>query len=235
MARSLQTSAENIQRTSQRKPVERTQQAFLASSLPGDSQIVHIQFTDPTLSRGSTVRATVRRGVSVASLPVGTPITIVVRHGKAEVVGVPNPSPADATGVEAAIVKRVATQAITNNLGTSVLFDTNDRITEADFHSTTADQEKLYGPWDGWYHIEAYVLFANFGTAGRCIIYIVDSSGGIMVAQRTDPATTSAPYIAVSADVYLVAGDYISIVVFQNSTATVNITQARASIRYLGA
>lgn len=61
---------------------------------------MHVQLSDPALGDNLTVRARVAGGASINPLEVGTPVTIIMDHGKAVVSGMGSGSITNVTNVE---------------------------------------------------------------------------------------------------------------------------------------
>jgi hypothetical protein len=89
--RRLRTTEQYIRHQVDAKPQPRTRQAFLLTAYIGNSTSVLVQLSDPrTGSRGAVLRARVRPGVApppLTTITAGTPVTLVIRHGQAEVIG----------------------------------------------------------------------------------------------------------------------------------------------------
>jgi hypothetical protein len=68
--------------------------AFLTHAFPGSAgqgsiRIVMVSFNDPTTgARGTVVRARAQAGLASSTLPAGTPVTVVIRHGQVEIMSV---------------------------------------------------------------------------------------------------------------------------------------------------
>lgn len=94
MRRQLRTPTQVFRNAAGQTPIPRQRRAFLldtypASSLQGNPQQVLVSFTDPVIgTRGTTMRASVRAGLSTVAVPVGSPVLIQIIHGRAEVVSV---------------------------------------------------------------------------------------------------------------------------------------------------
>lgn len=236
--RSIRTTQERIEQVSGRAATDRTSQAFLAAPLVAGGRVVSVQFSDPAKLRGSAVQASVRAGLTQAALAAGTPVMVNVRHGKVEIIGLPNQAAEPVAAGQGAITTRSTNQSITNDAAPEgVAFTTNVYITDDAFHSTTDDQEQLVAAaGTGWYHVEAFIKYIAPAAIGRYRLRIRDSAAADIAVIRVDTATSGNDVeLSVSADVYLTSGDWVDIATAQTSGAARNVGLARASIRYVGA
>jgi hypothetical protein len=109
-SRSLRSTRQNILDSVNQVPREKVSQAFIVGVMPGTAREVLIQFADPRLSRGATIKATVSMPIAVNDLPVGTPVTVSIRHGQVQIVGLPAQTPFVGSG-------SVLTSSLIDNAG----------------------------------------------------------------------------------------------------------------------
>lgn len=93
MSRQLQTTTQSTRTQIDRSIKDKTRRAFLVTPYRDKFTSVIVQFSDPrTGSRGLTTRATVAPGIwgldTVApDVAAGSPVTVVIRRGRVQVVG----------------------------------------------------------------------------------------------------------------------------------------------------
>lgn len=241
MRRYLGSNTQHIREVVQGELRDKTRIAYLASDFVASSRQVYVQFSNPLFSRGSTGKANVAVGIDLSSLGIGTPVTVIVRRGQIQVVGIPLQSTLDAASSILAASERVygsksGTQSIANNTVVPVLFDVNDKITEDTFHSTTLDTNRFVAPWDGCYHVSGWNRYGTVSAAGRIMLIVRNSSAANIWGMRFDLVTTGTnTFISTSTDIDLVAGDWIEWAAFHVTGASQDLSAARASMVYLGA
>ena len=67
---------------------QRVVSGVVVSPYPANGTVMHVQLSDPALGDNLAVRARVLAGASVSALPVGTPVTVILDHGRSVVSGV---------------------------------------------------------------------------------------------------------------------------------------------------
>jgi hypothetical protein len=86
--RSLDTNRQVIQNTSRSVARPRVMNGFLVDTYIGYAQEVLVQLSDPQRStRGTVVKARIRPGIVLPTISSGVPVTVQIRHGQAEIVG----------------------------------------------------------------------------------------------------------------------------------------------------
>lgn len=130
-------------------------------------------------------------------------------------------------GVAGSTVRRSATQSIAHNTGTAVSWDTVDQNDLGAYAGGAPT--RLTAPTTGWYIASATIAWSS-NTNWQRVIDIRRNGSDYIVSQPFLPGTARPdPQFGLSTPLYLGAGDYIEIVVYQNSTATLTIT-GRASL-----
>lgn len=237
MRRDIQSTKQFLNQAIDDRLVEKTRIAYLAADFVGASRQVYVQFSDPLFTRGSSVKANLAAGLDLSSLGVGTPVTVLIRRGQVQVVGIPLQSGSTtATGIERVYAHISAAQSIANNTNAPILFDTNDLITEAAFHDTSNNTNQFVAPFDGVYHVSGWARFGTFSAAGRVLLLLRNSSAVNINGQRVDVVTTgTGVFLNVATDIELVTDDWVEWVVFQVTAAAQSLSEAKASMRYIGA
>jgi hypothetical protein len=135
-------------------------------------------------------------------------------------------------GVPAARVYISSAQTIgTGGFGTTVSF-TAERYDTADIHDLSTNPDRLVAPVAGVYAVAGWVNFAAHATGVRDII--LSASTGVTVARDLrDAISTGTSFQSVSGDVYLEAGEYVTMVVRQTSLGNLDATTCEASMRYV--
>lgn len=121
-------------------------------------------------------------------------------------------------------------QSISNNTTTAITFDTERWDTDS-FHEGVTNPTRLTIPYTGYYVFGAGLEWATAATASRREIFIrmngttrlVDDEVGVAVGNTANPRMNCASYYSFT------AGDYIEMMVFQNSGGALN---ANASVNY---
>jgi hypothetical protein len=87
--RQLRTVETNVRRTANQRPQPKTRTAFLLDTYSGYALQALVQLSDPRTSvRGTIIRASIRPGIGLPNaVAAGTPVTIVIRHGQVEIIG----------------------------------------------------------------------------------------------------------------------------------------------------
>jgi hypothetical protein len=93
MKRQLNTVDQSIRRVMERTATPRIRRGFVVGTYPGSAyggaRMVMVSLSDPTSgSRGLTVRARAQAGLSTSTVTDGTPVTIQIKHGQAEILSV---------------------------------------------------------------------------------------------------------------------------------------------------
>ncbi|MBY5917362.1 hypothetical protein HFO77_23500 [Rhizobium leguminosarum] len=122
-----------------------------------------------------------------------------------------------------------AAVAIPNNVSTAIGFDSED-YDGAAMHSTSVNNDAIFVPHPGWYHIDAEATVVANATGSR---FLGITQGGVVIARLRDqqPGTSANDHtLKLSGDVYIsdVAGG-IRLTVLQNSGGTLNVN-ANASL-----
>lgn len=121
---------------------------------------------------------------------------------------------------------------------TSLNFDTEDYDVSG-MHSTSSNTNRITVPQAGVYRVTGSVQFAGNATKDRLVGFSKNGTGAAFVndgAQRAWPAsaaTTDDAYVTATTDLALAAGDYVTLIVYQNSGGSLNAKAASFSVYYL--
>jgi hypothetical protein len=127
-----------------------------------------------------------------------------------------------------ASVSRNSNQSINNATETDVTF-TTEEVDDASFATLGTNDERLTIPagYGGIYEISAFVTWASNATGYRRAIIAVNAGTSTWVNADTRNAVNGVnTEVPLSAFVFLSAGDYIHLNVYQNSTGSLNVTSA---------
>jgi hypothetical protein len=127
-----------------------------------------------------------------------------------------------ATGTAAlgAVVQRVATQGIVQNTNTAISFDTETRDDAAFWTSGAAT--RLTVPTTGWYSLTAFVQWD--ATTGVTRIVNLRVNGTLYIATTSEGNAGVDQRQTVAVNWYLMAGEYVEVVLFQSTAGTRQIT-----------
>lgn len=93
MRRQTHTSTQNVRSIARSVAQPVMRQAFLVNQYTGYATAVAVTFTDPrTGTRGIVVKAAVSPGIVLPTIDAGTPVSVVVRHGRVEIIGLSSSS-----------------------------------------------------------------------------------------------------------------------------------------------
>jgi hypothetical protein len=115
------------------------------------------------------------------------------------------------------------------------LFDTHA------YHDNSTNPNRFTCPTggDGYYHVTAQVYWDNADTDGVRIVYVRVNAGATALAQASDDAQPTDFIQHVSCTLYLDAGDYVTIGVYQNSGSALDVQKGQDStsctLDYIGA
>lgn len=128
-----------------------------------------------------------------------------------------------------------AAQEIANNTYTAVEFD-GENHDIGGYHSTTVNPDRITIPvaWDGYYRVYAQVKWGVDNTGGRGVYLRLNGNATAITESFADP--TSATYNLHQTFVttrYLEAGDYLQLVVYQNSGGALDV-EATSRVTYFG-
>jgi len=139
-------------------------------------------------------------------------------------------SSAAAVGVR---VYRTAAQSISNVTLTGIQFDNESYDTDA-FHDNVTNNTRLTVPTgkDGKYSIRGACQWANNATGHRIISIRLNGATVITEAEIPGFSGIDGPSVPCSTDYALVATDYVELMVYQNSTASLNTRAAAAGVHF---
>lgn len=137
------------------------------------------------------------------------------------------------------ILTQTVSQNITNTTFTAVLFDNEVRDNDAT-HSTVTNTSRITIVTSGWYHISGTVGWAGSTTGVRLSRWAVNGTaqpGTEIGIPAVLPSTYAVP--ATSTDLFLNAGDFLELFVWQNSGGTLatNVgasTNCKVACRWTG-
>lgn len=140
-------------------------------------------------------------------------------------------------GVQAfggALAYNSTTQSINNDTLTLATLDSEDFDT-ATYHSTVTNTDRMTVPSTGKYRFTASVFFATASATGIRFIKFEKNHGGtpgsgtnLRGEARTHADGTNTQTQTVTVIASLTAGDYVSLIVYQNSGSAMNIGHATA-------
>lgn len=132
------------------------------------------------------------------------------------------------SAIAGARVRNSANISVPNNTWTALTFD-SERFDSYDdaaatFHSTSSNTGRLVIPvgLDGYYFVGGHVEFAA-DTTNRRGIRIVHSVGATEYGGEDGEATAVAMSLSTATYLYLAAGEYVTLEVFQNSGGALNV------------
>lgn len=171
MARQLKTVSEKLGEITKRETNrEKIRQGILTDPYPGVGSQMHVQLTDPTYGDNLALKADVMAGLITGALPKGTGVTVRVRRGRLEVVGVGG----GFSGIASAIAS--------GSLGSSPTF----LQASGDMVDVVIDDVLLRWNWGGVTHNNVIHGISN-GSEGRVVI-IENVSGGDLLTLADDSA-----------------------------------------------
>lgn len=124
-------------------------------------------------------------------------------------------------------LRRTTTQSIaTAGAGTAVSFDTEDVDTDMDGvggHSTVTNPSRFTARYPGWYQVSGGAGWVNNAT-GKRAAWLSKNGTSINGSEQIGPASgTGATTVATrTIEVQLATGDYIELIVFQDSGGALN-------------
>lgn len=123
-------------------------------------------------------------------------------------------------------VKASGMQSIATAINTAVQFDQEEWDTN-NMHSNVSDNTRLYVPsgQGGLYLVQGQVAFDNNATGHRNAKIRVNGNSSTWLGKtnETSVGSTDAQWLQVSKIYQLSAGDYVELVVYQNSGSSLNI------------
>jgi len=95
-------------------------------------------------------------------------------------------------------------------------------------HSTSSNTSRFTIPFDGYYRITGIVSWAANATGSRQTRIMLNGVGGTTIGIVLEQASPAGVVLIqqVTADYLLTAGDYVELVVFQNSGGNLNVDTA---------
>lgn len=130
-------------------------------------------------------------------------------------------------------VKLSGNQSINDATLTALSFGAEDADTDS-FHDNSTNPSRLTAPVTGYYIVEGGVEFASNAT-GRRAVQIRKNGSVFYASLMVDACSSDATLLPVSAIVQLNAGDYVEIMVFQNSGGALNaVADSRATRAEIG-
>lgn len=211
---------------------------------------------DATSSRWRVIGGTGSGGG--ASSPTTTKGDLIVRGATVDArlaVGVPGqfltPDPAAATGVKwgagspsnapnegAEIYRAAAAQSVANATDTAITFDTVGRD-DSGYAALGTNNDRLTVSKAGWYAVAGSVEFATMAGGLRHIWLRVGTGTDRFGYSNHAVASSIAPHrLSASSVIYLAAGDYVRLFVYQDSGSALNANIAtrmpRLSLHRLG-
>lgn len=127
------------------------------------------------------------------------------------------------------LATRTATQSITNNTATAVLFNATDLSDTDTMHDTVTNNDRITAKTAGMFLFTANVAFAANNTGLRTAQ--IQHSGGAVIANFYLPSTTAGTDAQMSLSGYfkMAVNDWANLVVLQNSGGALNIQGAAST------
>jgi hypothetical protein len=98
----------------------------------------------------------------------GTPVATGVANAAGSAPTAARSDHVHARGMRGVVAKRETNQAISpSSTFVSVLFTTNESITDAALHSTSSNTQRFVAPWTGWYLFTGVVQWPPSGSGNR--------------------------------------------------------------------
>lgn len=115
--------------------------------------------------------------------------------------------------------------AITTGTVTALTFD-SERYDNGSLHSTSANTSRLTAPITGLYMIGGHVRFAANATGTRQVLIRLNGATFLEPDSKANLGAGAAVDFTVTTAYQLVAGDYVELIVFQDSGGNLNVTAA---------
>lgn len=179
------------------------------------------KITSPSTVQGDVLYHSSSGWVGLAA---GTSGTFLQSNGASA-----NPAWASVSVVGARVYSSSAVLA-PNNVGTAIPFGA-ERFDTNDFHSTSSNTTRLTVPagLGGYYSVGGNVEYATNGAGRRFLGLFLNSSSYIGATQQSAASASVQTSVAVHTNYQLTAGDYVELLVLQDSGTDLNIG---ASVRY---
>ena len=183
--------------------------------------------TNPMTTTGDTIYSS--SGSTPARLGIGTTGQVLTVAG-----GVPSwATPTSGSTFSGVFVRQsAATTSIANNTNTTVLFDTEEFDTDA-YHSTSTNTGRITIPAGkaGKYAINSAFFFQEAANGAR--VLNIHKNGSNYARSQMPPDSISQIAVTLNLVMDLAVGDYIEVVVFQNSGGSLNLYGGSAPIQGL--
>lgn len=176
----------------------------------------------PTRSDGQTISASIVNDLQDEVVAVETALTTSIAANASLVTD--GSSTIQWKATPRAVVTNTAAQTIPTATSTVVTFDT-ESVDVGGLHSTSSNTGRLTCPaaGDGLYAVKGFVSWVGNATGGRQIA--IKKNGSTQYANVIVPGNvTYGPSGGTSIDLPLVAGDYVELVVYQDSGGNLNIS-----------
>lgn len=111
-------------------------------------------------------------------------------------------------------VRKAAAQAVTEDVTTTLEFDTEDYKTVAAYHSNTVNNSHLIAPVTGYYHVGAWIEINSFVAIDAAYLNLAGSVYGDIARQTLGMNYSTGPFpkapgICCGADIRLLANEYV--------------------------
>jgi hypothetical protein len=139
--------------------------------------------------------------------------------------GVPVWGSSPYTTFSGVLLRNSTATSIPNNTRTTLTWNQEAFDTDG-FHSTSSNTDRITIPtgMTGYYHIYAYGMWTSTGTGGTTEI-LIDKNTSEVIRVRNQKTNTDWTSVVLSAVLYLTAGDYLQMSVFQQCGAAMNWEQ----------
>lgn len=108
----------------------------------------------------------------------------------------------------------------------TVLAFNQERSDAGDLHSTVTNNSRLTAPITGWYMIGGHVRFAAAAGGNRQALIRLNGTTFIAPYQAASLGAAANPDFSVVTAYQMTAGDYVEVVVFQDSGGAINVLSA---------
>lgn len=131
---------------------------------------------------------------------------------------------------------RATVQTITNVTATAVLF-TAESYDVGGMHSTTTNTSRFTVPagGGGFYRVTAYIVWESDATGWRSVTIRANGTTDIVADSRGAVNGSQTRQTVSAGDIFLSAGDYIEVVVYEDGVATLDVEGAACTIAWGGA
>lgn len=136
---------------------------------------------------------------------------------------------AAATAAQAVKARLASNATAVNNTAGLLSWTGTDEVDTNDLHSTSTNPTRLTVKVDGLYRVEAFISFAQNGTGTRHVYMTKNTDSNGFLDEIRSAVSTHATRISTGTVLPLVAGDYVTVGVFQTSGSNLAIEATLSS------